>query len=185
MNLYEKLKDFTINTILLNLNQTEELPDVYSAPQNTYQAESQELQKRINKVEASSNQLIRKVFSGISAVLASQPENRHLEEAQYGTDVTIRAYWKRCGFNEIKPRGAVYPDPDTIRFQFEDKAVFQIKCDMPLKPIYSLKEAVDRDIRVPEYAYAPSVFKIFADHVLPMQTPGFFRSISLKNIILN
>ena len=26
--------------------------------------------------------------------------------------------------------------------------------------------------KIPEYAYNPSNFKVFADHVLPMQVPG-------------
>lgn len=43
-----------------------------------------------------------------------------------------------------------------------------------INKIYDLKEAAKLDIQVPDYVYAPSVFKIFANHILPMQTPGYY-----------
>ena len=136
-DLYEKLKHLSKEVILANLNQADQLPDSYTAPEHpeTFRAESVEVERRNKLVEARSDMLIKKLFSNISSVLATKPENEHLAGAQYGEDVNIRAYWKRCGFDKVRPRGAVFPDTDVIRFQFEDKAAYQIKCDKPLKPV--------------------------------------------------
>lgn len=173
---YEKLKQMTKEIILENFNQPEELPEKYSAPENaeSFNPDIYQMEKRHSQIEKSSNQLIQKLFFMLTTVLRSQNENRYLDEAKYGQNVDIRAYWKRCGFKNVTPRGAIAPDVDIIRFQFEDKAAFQIKCDMPLKPILDLKDVENLDISVPNYAYSPSVFKIFANHILPMQTPGSY-----------
>lgn len=174
-------------TILKNFNQFPELPASHSVPQHpdSYRPESIETEKRNSQIEESSNQLIQKLFTSLSAALGSRDENKHLNEAQYGENVDIRAYWKRCGFKEANPRGAVYPDNDVIRFQFEDKAAFQIKCSMPLKPVYSLKEAAQLDFSIAKQGYAPSVYKIFANHILPMQTPGLiFTNLIFFSILL-
>lgn len=181
--MYEKLKQMTKETILTSFNQAPELREVVEDElihPDAYRPESVEIEKRNEQIEKESNELIRRVFSSISTVLASRGENKHLSEAQYGENVDVRAYWKRCGFGESKPRGAISPDTDVIRFQFEDKAAFQIKCDMPLAPVFDPKKAVD--VQVPECGYAPAVYKIFANHILPMQTPGRFLFYSNSNL---
>ena len=93
-------------------------------------------EKNLNVKLNASNQLIRDIFNCLTSILSVNED--HLANAQYGTDVNVKSYWKRCGFKEQKPRGAIYPDPDTIRFQFEDVACYQIKCNKPLKPVIIL-----------------------------------------------
>lgn len=97
-------------------------------------------EQEANKVELErklkhSNRLLKDILNTISTSLASEEANQHLAEAQYGNNVAIKGYWKRCGYEEQRPRGAIGNDTDTIRFQYEDVATFQIKCDKPLKPV--------------------------------------------------
>jgi len=89
-------------------------------------------EKNLNVKLNASNQLIRDIFICLTSILSVNED--HLANAQYGTDVNVKSYWKRWGFKEQEPRGAIYPDPDTIRFQFDDVACYQIKCNIPLKP---------------------------------------------------
>lgn len=135
-DLYDKLKKNVEETILLNLAQRNDSifdkheapkhPESYT-PQNSI--DEQNLNAKINK----SNLLIKDILTSLTSILSvNEP---HLLNAQYGTDINVKSYWKRCGFKEQKPRGAVYPDSDTIRFQFDDIASYQIKCDNPLKPV--------------------------------------------------
>ena len=103
--------------------------------------------------------------------------------AQYGTNVAVKAYWKRCGFGPQKPKGLDFDDKDSIKFQFDDVASYQIKCDMPLAPIFALEneacsiaketkpDSVETCVDEKE-AFNPASFKIFSDHTLPMQVPG-------------
>lgn len=136
-DMYEKLKHKAKETILMTFNQTAELPENHAIPKHpdTFKPESVELKQRNRKIELTSDALIKRLFTSMSNLLATRIENGHLVDAQYGNDVNIRAYWKRCGFEKVRPRGALPPDPDCIRFQFDDKAAFQIKCDKPLMPV--------------------------------------------------
>lgn len=103
-------------------------PESYVPEQEVKQAD---LERKLK----SSNRLLKDVLNTISTALASEEFNEHLAEAQYGNNVAIKGYWKRCGYEEQRPRGAIGNDTDTIRFQYEDVATFQIKCDKPLRPV--------------------------------------------------
>lgn len=173
-DLYEKLKFTAKEAILANFSRVSELEDVAQVPshEESFKPEIIEKQKRLETKNRSSNLLLKDVLSSLTSILSANEANDHLLKAQYGVDVNIKSYWKRCGFEAERPRGAVNPDQDVIRFQFDDIASFQIKCDKPLKPIYNLNDSACSEPKIPDYIYNPSVFKIFADHLLPMQVPG-------------
>lgn len=97
-------------------------------------AKHERLKKLTNKVNKS-DLLLKEILNAITTALASSKSHEHLLKAQYGNNVAIKAYWKRCGYEEQNPRGAIGKDPDTIRYQFEDVATYQVKCDKPLKPV--------------------------------------------------
>jgi hypothetical protein len=121
------------------INLVHRLPEIAEivtppSPPDSYLPQ-QEIQKAdLERKLKSSNRLLKDILNIICVSLASTEVNQHLVEAQYGNDVAIKGYWKRCGYKEQKPRGAIGADTDTIRFQYEDVATFQIKCDKPLKP---------------------------------------------------
>ena len=146
-DLYEKLRNCVKETILMNFSQRKELPDEHEPPihPDAYKSDILEKEKLLNEREKHSNKLIQNIFENITTILSTNNSNEHLFNAQYGNNVNIKSYWKRCGFKEQNPRGAVQPDPDVIRFQFEDTATYQIKCEKPLKPvtICTLKSVFD------------------------------------------
>lgn len=138
-DLYEKLKHTTKEAILASFSKKVELDETDSSkiPEHpdSYKPEVIEKEKKVEKIHKTSNLLLKDVLNSISSILSSEETNEHLLKAQYGVDVNIKSYWKRCGFESQKPRGAVLPDPDVIRFQFDDIASYQIKCNKPLKPV--------------------------------------------------
>lgn len=104
-DLYEKLKKSVEETILLNLtyrhNQIEDQQEPPVHP-DTYVPEDEIHEKRANAKLNASNQLIKNIFNCLTSILSISQE--HLANAQYGTDVNIKSYWKRCGFKEQNPR---------------------------------------------------------------------------------
>ncbi len=136
--LYEALKTAVTDVILLNFNgRIEELDETrnIAVDSDKYRGESEIDKELLRKKVKISNHLLRGVLNTVSTGLGSVEAFGHLRKAQYANDVDIKAYWKRCGYEEQRPRGAIGIDSDTIRYQFEDVATFQIKCDMPLKPV--------------------------------------------------
>lgn len=173
-NLYEMIRS-KVKEIILN-NYQRELKNEsidYNVPihEDTYRPEVLEKRAKVERDHKFSNLLIRDILNFITSALSTQDSNSHLLEAQYGVDVDIKSYWKRSGFLNEKPRGAVYPDRDTIRFQYEDIASYQIKSSQPLKPLFELNNPECLK-QIPDYVFKPAVFKLFADHILPMQVPG-------------
>jgi hypothetical protein len=136
--LYEKLKDAVKNCILISINKQKLIEEWHQPPVHyqTYVPKVQQLEKSRNDILTNSNILIHEIINTISTILCASKTFEHLSNAQYSNDVDIKAFWKRCGFIQQKPRGAVYPDNDVIRFQFDDKASYQIKTDKPLKPVF-------------------------------------------------
>ena len=136
-SLYNKIKVNVQNVIAANFVYKQKIEENNQIPSHpdSYVPEVLEKEKRLNSIVENSDTLIKDIFNTISSNLAATGEHSHLMNAQYGSNVDIKSYWKRCGFKEQSPRGAVHPDPDTIRFQFEDVATYQIKCDMPLKAV--------------------------------------------------
>jgi hypothetical protein len=137
-DLYEKIKTAVIDTILLNASYKHELiaEPKPPMPKDAYKLEVLEKEQRIESAHEKSNMLIKDIMNVITSMLATQKSSEHLVNAYYDSNVNIMSYWKRCGFKEHSPRGAVWPDRDVIRFQFEDVASYQIKSDKPLKPVY-------------------------------------------------
>jgi hypothetical protein len=140
MDFFKLLKQRTQEAILANFSKADEIPDVNEPPvhPDTYRPPSIETKKENDMALKLSNNMIKDIFNAITSTLSTQHTHEHLLHAQYGSDVDIRAYWMRAGFGEAKPRGAVFPDPDSIRFQFDDKASYQIKCKDPLRPVKSV-----------------------------------------------
>lgn len=177
-DMYEKLKASVHDAIIMNFADRDvEFSEITEIPNHpdSYEPEGYRREKNLNLKIKKSDHLIRDILNSMTLTLASVDSNKHLIDAQYGNDVAIKAYWKRCGYKEQRPRGTLATDNDVIRYQYDDIATYQIKCDRPLKPLYKLNSnAVNIPIesKVPEYIYNPSNFKIFADHVLPMQVPG-------------
>jgi hypothetical protein len=197
-DLYEKLKYRVKETILVNFAKASELAETVEPPTHpdTYVPVSEIKAKETERAHKVSNQMIKAIFDSITSVLSTNESHEHLLHAQHATNVDIRAYWMRSGFGEAKPRGAIFPDPDSIRFQFNDIASYQIKCENPIKPvlisdnstalffhtyfinsfllqqIHKIDSKASTEPQVKEYAYTPANFKIFADHTLPMQVPG-------------
>jgi hypothetical protein len=139
-DLYEKLKFKTQEAILQSFSQAEQINEdgeLNLVHKDSYKPESIEREKHVERVHKKSNQLIKNVFDSLTSVLAAATtaKNEHLLNAQYGTNVDIKSYWKRAGYGQEKPRGAVHPDPDNLRYQFNDVASYQIKCHNPLKPV--------------------------------------------------
>lgn len=173
-NLYEMIRSKVKEIIIKNYQRKMNNESIdYNVPvhPDTYKPEFLEKRAKVEHDHKFSNLLTRDIFDFVTSALCSQESNSHLLEAQYGVDVDIKSYWKRSGFANEKPRGAVNPDPDTIRFQYEDIASYQIKCDQPLRPLYELNHP-ECSQKINDYVYKPAVFKLFADHVLPMQVPG-------------
>lgn len=135
-DLYEKLKYHVKESILLNFAKQKELK-AYEPPESpeTYKPDIIEKEKRANEAYLKSNSLIKDIFDTTTSILSVSESNKHLLYAQYGNNVSIKSYWKRCGFEPQKPRGAVIPDLDNIRFQYDDVASYQIKTDKPLRPV--------------------------------------------------
>ena len=113
------------------VEETTEIP----LPADTYKPAQHDRVKNLNKKVNESDLLLKEILNSITTALGSTESHEHLHTAQYGNNVAIKAYWKRCGYEEQSPRGAVGKDPDTIRYQFEDVATYQVKCDKPLKPV--------------------------------------------------
>jgi hypothetical protein len=136
-DLYEKLKHRVQEAILINLSKANEFPETVEAPTHPdkYVPKSETRDKQTEHAHKVSNQMIKTIFDSITSVLSVNESHEHLMHAQHGNNVDIKAYWMRNGFKEVNPRGAVHPDPDTIRFQFNDVASYQIKCENPLKPV--------------------------------------------------
>ncbi len=132
--IYQILLKNVKDTILMNFAQKRE-DIIEKINEDTYIPDLNKHENNLNLIIDKSDALLRNIFNSITTTLATNESNNHLINAQYGNNVNIKAYWKRCGFEDIKPRGAVHPDTDTIRFQFEDIATYQIKCDKPLKPV--------------------------------------------------
>lgn len=173
--LYEMLKVSVSDAILLNFaDRAESINEstVFAEHKDSYKGSVESEKQNLSRKVKASDHLLRNILNSIVTGLGSVEECGHLRTAQYGNDVEIKAYWKRCGYGEQMPRGAIGIDPDTIRYQFEDVATYQIKCDKPLKPLYKLDNPEVTKSKVPDYIYNPSNFKIFADHTLPMQVPG-------------
>jgi hypothetical protein len=136
-DLYEKIKTAVVETILMNASFKQE-PLVDPKPptsKDAFKLETLEKEQRVEAAYEKSNLLIKDIFNTITSMLAAQKSNDHLVNAYYGSNVNIISYWKRCGFKEHSPRGATWPDPDVIRFQFDDVASYQIKSEKPLKPV--------------------------------------------------
>lgn len=173
--MYKQLKTSVIDTILMNTvhrsTQVEETTEI-PLPADTYKPAQHDRVKNLNKKVNESDLLLKEILNSITTALGSTESHEHLHTAQYGNNVAIKAYWKRCGYEEQSPRGAVGKDPDTIRYQFEDVATYQVKCDKPLKPLYKLDDEKCTESQIEPFTYNPSSFKIFADHTLPMQVPG-------------
>ncbi|RNA28306.1 vegetative incompatibility WD repeat [Brachionus plicatilis] len=173
-NLYEmvrsKVKEIIVNNYQRELRK-ESIDYTVPVHEDTYRPEVVEKRAQVDREHKFSNLLIRDILNFMTSALGTQDSNWHLLNAQYGVDVDIKSYWKRSGFASEKPRGAVYPDTDTIRFQYEDIASYQIKCSKPLRPLYQLNHP-ECSKKINDFVYKPVVFKLFADHILPMQVPG-------------
>jgi hypothetical protein len=180
---FESIKSQVKENILLFFAKQKELNIEHELPihPDTYRPESLEEEKaQKNQLEAT-NAMIKIIMNTCATALASQESNSHLVNAQYATNANIRGFWKRCGFKEQAPRGLDKMTNDIIGFQYEDVAAYQIKCDMPLSPMYNLNSSEslveDSSENKPVYcstktAFNPVVYKIHTDHILPMQTPG-------------
>jgi hypothetical protein len=135
---YDKIKEAIVNCVLTNLidrkKHHDNLWDVYD-DKEAYKSDQIEFEKTLKGNTERNDLLINDILTSIVTILSSSDQNLHLTNAYYGRHVDIQGYWKRCGFKESRPRGAVYPDEDVIRFQFRDKALLQIKCEMPIKPV--------------------------------------------------
>jgi hypothetical protein len=135
---YQKIKEGIANCVLANLidkkKHVENLWDHFE-DKEAFKPNSLEFEKSIQLKEERSSEFINDLLNTIISILSTNNQYSHLKNAYYGRNVDIQAYWKRCGYTETKPRGAVNPDRDVIRYQFRDKALLQIKCDMPIKPV--------------------------------------------------
>jgi hypothetical protein len=134
--LYQLLKQSAEETISINLmNRNAQIIDEHKPPKHpdSYQPEKIISEEKLNAKINKSDSLIKDILNTITTILSTKYD--HLSTAQYGQGVNIKSYWKRCGFKDQKPRGAILPDTDSIHFQFEDVATYQIKCDKPLKPV--------------------------------------------------
>ena len=137
-DLYEKLKTSVQDIILSNSAERQgELLEKHQIPEHadSYQPEGKLREAKLKAKLSQSDSLLKDILNAVATILSTSELNQHLVGAQYGNNVNIKSYWKRCGYETQKPRGAVSPDPDTIRYQFDDVATFQIKCDKPLKPV--------------------------------------------------
>jgi hypothetical protein len=136
---YNNIKNLVIESILTNSNKNLQSDDLLKNFDKThlYQAKSVQFEENLECLKEKNNSLTNDIFNTISTYLVSidSAKYSHLCNAQYGRNVPIEAYWKRCGYKETKARGCVPPDDDVVRFQYRDKALYQIKTDMPLKPV--------------------------------------------------
>lgn len=170
---YDKIKESIVNSIKINLFHKEnsnENPLQGFEDKENYTPRSIQFKNELKNLTKKNQELSNDILNSIISILASQ--NETLRNAHYGQNVSVQGYWMRCGYKETKARGAVYPDPDTIRFQFNDKALYQVKTDLPLRPLFRIDDSKYEKLEVPQHNYAPKVFKTFADHTLPMQVPG-------------
>lgn len=135
---YDKIKQAIVNCVVTSLcdkkKHHDNLWNIYD-DKDAYKPDQLEFEKMLKTREERNGMLINDIISSIVTILSTYNQYSHLTNAYYGRNVDIQGYWKRCGFYSSRPRGAVYPDRDVIRFQFRDKALFQIKCEMPLKPV--------------------------------------------------
>lgn len=137
---FEKIKYNLKQAILASFSRADQIESTPTKPKHpdSYKPPVIEKEKEMERIQFKTDDLIKSVFDSITSGLAGGTKNAshdHLVGAQYGANVNIRAYWKRAGFEKEKPRGAVHPDPDTIRFQYDDVAAYQIKSDNPLRPV--------------------------------------------------
>ena len=136
--LYELLKTGVTDAILFNFSdRSEEVDEDKVIPQHAdaYKPVTEMNYRTLKRKVKASDNLLRDILNSVATNLAAMGGCEHLESAQYGNDVAIKAYWKRCGYEEQKPRGAFGIDSDTISYQYDDVATYQIKCDRPLKPV--------------------------------------------------
>lgn len=136
-DLYEKIKSHIEENINLFLEKQKELKDTHEIPPHpdTYKPEVFENEKELKEKFDKGNSTIKIIMNTCTSILATNESNKHLLNAQYGSNINIKAYWKRCGFKEQSARGADKKNKDVISFQYDDEASYQIKCDMPLLPV--------------------------------------------------
>lgn len=136
-NLYNKIKKNLKETILISVNKKQKIKENYAIPidSKTYKPNFSRNDDINEQYLVDSNCLIKDILNSITSILSISILDSHLANALYGNDVSIKAYWKRCGYKNQFLRGCVNPDNDAIRFQFDDIAVYQIKTDKPLKPV--------------------------------------------------
>ena len=135
--LYENLKNHVKENILLYFNKENELSETQelTVHKDTYKPKVIEIEKEDNRELKQSNDIIKIIMNSCTSILSTQEANQHLLNAQYATNANIKAYWKRCGFENRATKGIDQKDKDVIGFQFDDVASYQIKCDMPLSPV--------------------------------------------------
>jgi hypothetical protein len=134
-DLYEKIKNNLKENILLYFERQNGLKDLHEIPTGAYKPDVIEKENLEKQKYDKSNTMIKNILNTCTSILATNESNKHLLNAQYGSNVNIKAYWKRCGFEGQSPRGAEKINKDVIKFQYDDVASYQIKCDMPLAPV--------------------------------------------------
>jgi hypothetical protein len=135
---YKEIRDLVIACIVTSAQRDGRAEDLVKGfeQKDFYKPKSIRFEENLQAVKERNNLLVNDMFNGISAYLASSHDTHsHLRNAQYARNVNIEAYWKRCGYKETHARGCVPPDDDCVRYQYRDKALYQIKTDMPLKPV--------------------------------------------------
>ena len=139
-DLFEKVKQQVKENILIYFAKQKELKSAHVTPlhTDTYKPDVLELEKNNNDQIEEGNLIIKTIMNTCVSILSTSKSNDHLLKAQYGSNVNVKAYWKRCGFKEQNPRGTDKNNKDLISFQYNDIAAYQIKCDMPLRPVRHL-----------------------------------------------
>jgi hypothetical protein len=137
--IYGNLKNLVINCVNVSSLKDPQASDSLKTHEHkdSYKPDSIKFEETLKSIKEKNNLLTNNIFNAISAYLAGTQQEKysHFNGAQYGRNVNIEAYWKRCGYKETNARGCIKPDDDTIRYQFKDKALYQIKTDMPLRPV--------------------------------------------------
>ena len=136
-DLYDKIKNHLEENIFVFFEKQKYLKDTHEVPvhPDAYKPEVLEKEKIANEKYDEVNSIIKIIMNTCSSILSTNESNKHLLNAQYGSNVNIKAYWKRCGFKEQSPRGTDKKNKDIISFQYDDVASYQIKCDMPLSRV--------------------------------------------------